>query len=238
MPRPRSGETLADARDRWSAEVPHANGTSPGTRPAAEPKRPRSPSRRKPSAASVEKVVGGLLGVTQEMALQQVPALREDELSAEELGLLSKATAAEILGNKWALEWYMRLIDGTVTGPHSRMAATVMLIALPRLVRHGVIPAKLGGALFSIVATVLFADDQLQLRARPGGPGAIPPAPGGAHRPDREDGLGEVGIREGAPGAPEVPDFLQEQAGRNPLVDGPDDEEFEVVPQRAGGHPG
>jgi hypothetical protein len=227
--RPRKGETPAEAAARRAGP----NGAAPPLRPSTEPRRPRTPSKRKPTANQVEKVVVAATAVVQGVLCEQlVPALKPDALTAEELGLWGKAAAAEILSSKTLLAWYQKAMGAGLTGPHARTTATLMLIALPRLARHGLIPEEVAAPIFNIVATVLLSDEFQA--SEQSGPGAVPGEAGGAHPDHGSNGVGEVSLRAGAAGSAEVRDLLPVQGGRYPLVDGSEDDDFEVVPQRDG----
>lgn len=244
--RPRRGETAEQAASRRSTgDSPPSPARTPKLRTSAEPARPRSPRRsRKPTAASIRKTLIPVLGGIQEAAFSGappvlpplLPGLREDELNPQELELLSEAFAAEILANKWLLDLYIKIASGSVTGPHARLGATLLLIMLPRLGRRGIVPQQIAGAMTAMVAMVLLADEGQA--SDDAGPGAIPAETGGAHPDHGSNGVGQIGDGQSIAGPAAVPDLLPFEDGRHPMGHGPSDDDFAFVPQRNGGRSG
>lgn len=68
------------------------------------------------------------------------PQWAEDQLTPEEVGELSYALADELLSWPWLIEWIERVAE---QGVHIRLGLVVYGIVIPRLARHGMLPAPL-----------------------------------------------------------------------------------------------
>lgn len=105
----------------------------------------------------IQEKVATTIAFANGVAVAYVPAVREDALSAMEIGLLAIATAEEIQSNKRLLEWYSKIGEG-VTGPHAKMGAAVACIALPRLARRGILPEEMVDGLLPVLVAMVLSD--------------------------------------------------------------------------------
>jgi hypothetical protein len=116
----------------------HTAGT---TCPRARPPAPDRPPRRRKQPLQRDKValgVGAALAAAQSLILSLRPDFAEDALNDQEFKALSYALADEVLASERLTNLALRL---SKSGPHVNLAVTVAMIALPRLQRHGLIPA-------------------------------------------------------------------------------------------------
>jgi len=126
-------------RERYQSTKSLGTGTKPTS---ASTRKPRG--RRKPTQNQIAKNLGTILELGNGTACELVPSYRQDALEQYEIELLSTAVAGEILANAQLLRWYQSFGTG-LSGPHVVLAAAVVAIALPRLARRGLVPAKLAG---------------------------------------------------------------------------------------------
>lgn len=71
------------------------------------------------------------------------PPWREDRLQHEEIGRLADALADEILYSERLTQWIVQAQKSSV---HIKLAMVCASIALPRMARHGMLPAGMFGA--------------------------------------------------------------------------------------------
>lgn len=176
----------------------------------------RKPRRsRKPTANQIATNVGTTLALLQIGVTQFVP-LGEDALNPGEIGMLAVAAADEILANATLLKYYQS-VGANVTGPHTKMAAALVAIALPRLARRGLVPDEVAlmGVSLAIQmvnsgATTEFGPDIAEDATVQGDAGA-------AHSDNGHDGFREVRVGPGAPGLALVPTDSADEAGQHPI---------------------
>lgn len=142
------------------------------------------------------------------------PELAEDALQHDEIAMLADALTDEITASPRLVKFISDIRDKG--GKHSKLIITLLLIALPRLARRGVIP---GGV-----------DDLVKA--------ALAVATGPAPNSDRGDGERQVNVDESGTGTAYVPDSYADETGRRDVSDsdsfseGGDDLEFEIQPNR------
>lgn len=105
----------------------------------------------------IEHQVGTLIQVVNMGLVAQ--AFPEDALNDGEVGLLARHAANEILGSK-RLQQYLELVS-TAGGVHGGMVAAVVCIALPRAVRHGLVPLEVAKPLFAVASMIAMAGTEL-----------------------------------------------------------------------------
>jgi hypothetical protein len=87
------------------------------------------------------------------------------------MALLADALSDEILANAWLSKMFAQLDK---VGPHGKLAMVIASIALPRLIRHGVLPRELEPAIAGFASA------------------AVSMGAGAAHDSDRRHGIGEI----------------------------------------------
>lgn len=200
---------------------------------SAEPKKTRAPrGRRKPTEKQIALEVGSILQAIQMGVTSIRPDWKEDELSNEEVGLLSKAVAAEILYTPALLQWYGKL-EG-VSSPHTRLGAAVFVVSMPRLVKHGILPMEIAGPIVGLSLVLLgLADAGGTIADSPASP---PSGAGTALRDHGQDGEWQVSTGSTPDGSQRVPLVLQDEEGHREVANGYSSEIAEVGPVRDGRH--
>ncbi|HLY67808.1 MAG TPA: hypothetical protein VKU60_19880 [Chloroflexota bacterium] len=173
--------------------------------PAAGPAKPKRPSRerkpkRKPDAKRIKAALGGILLGADKSAAKLFPRYwtEEDRLSMEETVCAVEGIYSELEQHPSWLDYCMKALDAQ---GHGELLAAAVVIAAPRLARHGVIPRELG-PIFSGFAHSM--------------------ASGGAPDAGRPDGDGQEHAGGSAAPEPEVPGSPEVQAGQGE-VPGPAD---------------
>lgn len=166
--------------------------------------------RREPKGTVTKKKLAGTLqtGIwLSDLAVAKVfyPPWEEDRLNPQEIALLSDALADEILPHKRLTEWITRF--EAATGPHAKLVYIALVIAVPRMVKHGMIPA---GAV---------PESWRPANAQTAGD-TVPMEPGTTPGPDRYDGQWEVDAGQFAPGQADVLSGAEEQGGRDQVPGG------------------
>jgi hypothetical protein len=154
----------------------------------------RSPTGRKTSLskAQIKQSLVLLLEGSQSVAIAISPDLAEDKLSPAEVTLLADALADEVNQSERLKKLVAQI---QTTSAHGKLIFVLILIAAPRLARHGVIPAASIPEDFSEIAVALAA-------------GATPSA-------DRGNGVGQVDLGQESPRDETVPLRSEDEAGRD-----------------------
>jgi hypothetical protein len=120
-------------------------------------KSPNRPSVATVSQAKARSIIFGAGALSQRLALQLIEEEKrgeweKDALSAEELLLLSDALADEAIRSKTIMAWLAALDKA---GPHAKLATVVVILALPRMARHGMIPEEVASELANAAALAM-----------------------------------------------------------------------------------
>lgn len=197
---------------------------------SAAPKKTVTPRRRKLSEKDIAAQVGEMTALVQHGVLAARPDWSEDALTDAELGMWSKAAAQEIISNATLLNYWQKM-EG-VSSPHTRLGAVVMLIAVPRLVKHGVMAVELAAPICGLASILVMSDNGVG--AILDQPQPVPNRSGSALRNNGENGVGQIPVREPATGPEEIPDFLSDQSGRYQVERGHSIQVSESSPVRDG----
>jgi len=126
----------------------------------------------------------------------------EDRLQQDETAALTKAIYAELEAQPKVIEWLARIAE---QGVHGQLAYTVAMVALPRLVRRGLVPADVAMALY-------FAGASAAASGAPAGPAPADVESGPAPVDHRDNGYGQVNVGEFASAGAPIRPGPQEQA--------------------------
>ena len=205
---------MAASNAERQAAYRQRNATKPaGTTVTRKPRR-----SRKPTANQIATNVGTTIAVLQVGIGQFVP-LGTDALSPQEIGMLAVASAEEILHNAQLLKWYQTL-GANVTGPHTKMAAAVIAIALPRLASRGLVPYEVAVMGTNLAIQMVSSGATVEVGPDVSDTAAVQGDTGPAHSDNGTDGFREVRVGPGAPGLAYVPVDSPDQAGQHPVRDG------------------
>lgn len=114
-----------------------------------------------------------------------IPFDEDDVLTDQEVGMLARGIAAELLHYEGLLRWYLRL--KAAGGPHAEFLAACFAIAAPRLAKRGILPDE-------IAMTIVFAGVSLSDTANAASrtATAVSVAPRRTPNLDGSDGVREV----------------------------------------------
>lgn len=87
----------------------------------------------------VARNVGVVLWLGQQAVFTMQPKLVDDQLTAEEFRDLSEAIADELMSWDFLMRWFAELAGAAV---HIRLGIVVLGIAVPRLVKHKILPPE------------------------------------------------------------------------------------------------
>lgn len=183
-------------------------------------KGPARPSVAAVSQAKARSIIFGGGVLAQRLALQLIEEEKRapweaDALSAEELLLLSDALADEAIRSKRIMAWLAALDRA---GPHARLMTVLVILALPRMARHGVIPQEVADELSNAAALALASgsprdDNRGDLRREVDAGGrrivTTPPIPAG--EPEQNGSGTEAGELSGGGGGEEPYDTSQRE---------------------------
>lgn len=156
----------------------HEKKTAPGAnshlRADTNVKREGTPKGKGPSPREkkVARTLGGLLTLANTVALQPFTPTGFP-LTEPEVDLLAKTGAPVVLESKTLTAWVEKL-DGA-GGPKVQFAAAVLVVALPRAVQAGLVPAEQAQGVFQVALTIALADpDEFEEPAEEGEPNRGP----------------------------------------------------------------
>lgn len=185
----------------------------------------RSPKRRKPTERQITMSVGAVVSTANQGLLQFGTIPEQDSLTDQEVGMLARGIALEILDSERMLAYYMK-VTSMSGGKHSVLAAACVAITIPRLIAHGFIPQEVGTPVMLIA---------LHVATRDGGAGSdvfeqssVPDERGRAHHSNGGNGVGQVHAGPSPVSQTPVPSFSKDQTGRLQLVNGPDSEDGQI----------
>jgi hypothetical protein len=162
----------------------------------------RAPRRRsrKPNPQEVYTATASAIYMLDTGACWLLPVWQEDRLTAEEIGRLGVALGDEILSSEYLISLLTKAQKNSV---HIKLAYTLASIALPRMVKHGMIPAALAAQV---------GENDAETDAA-----SVPVESGSAHGDRGDDGLGEIHFGSASTERAEVPAGAAEQ-GRSGYV--------------------
>lgn len=158
----------------------------------------RTPRRRgrKPNPREVYTAVASAVYMADTGACFLFPAWVEDRLTQQEIGALGQALGDEIMSSEYLTRMLMKAQTNSV---HVKLAYTVAMIAIPRMAKHGMIPAGF----------IVTEDTSAETDTTP-----VPMEAGAAHGDRGDDGIGQVNTGEQDTGNTEIPSGAEEQSGR------------------------
>lgn len=170
------------------------------------PKRVKRYTKKEVQAALAGVLTAGNIGLSLFPYFQHEPG-KNDLLKEPETILLSGAIADELeLHQEW-LQWFYKLMENTT---HAKLVSVVIILALPRLANHNVLPPML--------ANIMAAGMMDSLNNATNNESTTPPIPGegiGAYSDSGGYGIGQVNPGGENPFAAPVSGSVEEQAGRS-----------------------
>jgi hypothetical protein len=139
------GEELGEEKfQEWMLEhendAPKDRDAKPKPKPRTRAKQPKLDHDPTAQAVAV-----GIATADRIVAQFLYPPWAEEQLSAEEIGRLSQATADEIIQSETLTKWFLQVTEfAQKGGAHTRFAIAIAYIMYPRMVKRGMLPDFLG----------------------------------------------------------------------------------------------